>query len=219
MNRMMPLHDFPFGNFTPDGSKQLTPALVLVAHKGFIYSTAGWCALLGIALFFLLGRVPAPALDIQRVIDVAQSADSEHNAYALEGRAVATTVERIAHLDRDGNDGETENGVLHVRESSTMTFHFGKRHDLLSELASVASPPARLPPNFVLFMSIILGTVMCFGSCSQVRGDVVCGEGKVAIEHVQEGRIALARSQTRQACPSFPTFLFQPLNPSSPVPA
>ncbi|KZP14517.1 hypothetical protein FIBSPDRAFT_105279 [Athelia psychrophila] len=142
------LDDFPFGNFTPDGSKQLTPALVLVAQKDFVYFTAGLYALLGITLVFISGRVPAPALDIQRVIDVTKSADSEHNAYALEGRAVATTVQRIAHLGRDGNDAETENRVRHVIGSSTVTFRentgFEEQPTLALETATrVFTPNAR----------------------------------------------------------------------------
>ncbi|KZP08021.1 hypothetical protein FIBSPDRAFT_996442 [Athelia psychrophila] len=205
MNQMMPLDDFPFGNFTPDGSKQLTPATVLVAQKGFVYFTAGLCALLGITLFFIFGRVPAPALYIQRAIDVAQLADLEHNASTLEGRAVATTVEQIADLGRDGNDAETQNRVLHGIGSSTVTFRF-MRHSLLGELSSIASPPARLPPSFISVTSSIIGAAMCFASCSQISGDVVSGEEEVAIEHVQEGRIAPAWPLYTTGLSSFPSF-------------
>lgn len=117
------LDDFPFGNFIPDdGSKRLNPALVLVAQKGFVCLTASLYALLGIVVVFIWGRTPAPALDIRRVLDVTQSADSAHNAYALEGRAVSTAIEQIAHLGRDGNDAEAENRVRHVVGRSTVTF-------------------------------------------------------------------------------------------------
>lgn len=129
------LDGFPFGSFIPSRSKHLTAALVLVAQKGFLYAIIGLYALLSIFLVYIFRRIPAPALDIQRVLELTNSIHLDPRAHGLQGRAVATTIERMSHLGHDGNDAEKENRVRHVIGSSTATIledHGDPSHQTLS---------------------------------------------------------------------------------------
>jgi hypothetical protein len=108
------LDDFPFGNFTPPGSKLLLPAIVLSAQLDFVCATTALYASLSIALFYLFRRPPAQPFNIRNVLNSTQQALIRHPHAQYREQTIVAKVEHIATTARDADDSATETRINQV---------------------------------------------------------------------------------------------------------